>query len=413
MKKQFLRALAFVVVLAMALSMTVLAADNTTWIKVSIEDDEGGPNGQTYRVLHWEESSHYLTEESPLLVEVVSIINKLYDPNDTTTRLWDFDSKGMKQIMDASLAAYTKSDDEWQAHVDKYFEDINPVDGMRSLKNILRDRESVLGDVEPNIAHKISFKNEVKGDSKYGVTYTVTVTRYTDVAPELQKSGDHMAYVVGYPDGTVRPTNNITRAEVATIFYRLLTEESQNYYRAQSNNFSDVNEGDWFNEAVSTMAAAGIVNGYPDGTFRPNNPVSRAEFAAIATRLTEKGRDGVSQVQFKAYFGDVHQNDWYAAAVELAYELGWAQGYEGNYRPGDNMSRAEVMTMINRILEREVKEEGMLEGMVTWSDNTADMWYYEAVQEATNSHTYNRTEEQVPKMTFHYETWLELVKAAE
>lgn len=413
MKKQFLRALAFVLVLAMSLSMTVMAADNTTWIKVSIEDDEGGPNGQSYRVFHWDESSHYLTEESPLLIEVVSIINKMYDPDDDTTRLWDFDSKGMKKIMDEGLAAYAKGDNKWQDYVDEYFEDVNPVDGMRALKNILRDRESVLGDLEPNIAHKISFKNEVKGDSKYGVTYTVTVTRYTNVAPELQKSGEHKAYVVGYPDGTVHPNNNITRAEVATIFYRLLTEDSQNYYRAQSNNFSDVNEGDWFNEAVSTMAAAGIVTGYPDGTFLPNNPVSRAEFAAIATRLTEKGRDGVSQVQFKAYFGDVHQDDWYAAAVELAYELGWAQGYEGNYRPEDKMSRAEVMTMINRILEREVKEEGMLEGMITWSDNTADMWYYEAVQEATNSHTYNRTEEQVPKMTFHYETWLELTAAAE
>lgn len=465
MKKLMFRLIALMMVAAMTLSMcvTISATDKTTWIKVSIEDDEGGPNGQTYRVFHWDESSHYLTKKTPLLIEVVSIINKMYSPFDRSTRLWDFDSKAMKEIMDEGLQAYAKGEAAWQAYVDKYYIDVNPVAGMRTLKSILRDRSSVLGDLEPNVAHKISFKNEVETDSKYGVTYIVTVTRYEEwneeddedmevdpddpgsggsggtipgdpdpegttpggntpggntpggstpggPTPELNISGDHMSYVIGYPDGTVRPTGTITRAEVATIFFRLLTDESRDYYWSQENSFSDVAATDWFNNAVSTMAAAGIINGYPNGTFGPQNPVTRAEFAAIATRFTEQGRDGVSQTYFKGYFRDVDQSDWYSVAVELAYELGWAQGYEGNYRPEDNMSRAEVMTMINRILERDVKEHDMLKDMIVWPDNTPELWYYEAVQEATNSHTYRRTEEQVPNLTFYYEKWLQLLE---
>lgn len=409
--KKFARVLALIMVFAMMLSMTAFAANGkTTWIRVSIEDDEGTTAAKPYKVYHWDESSRYLTEESPLLVEVVSIINKMYDPTDKTTRLWDFQSPAMQDIMDAGLRAHAKSESAWQTYVDKYFVDVNPVAGMKGLKAILRDTDSVVGDLEPNVDHKISFKNEVKGDRKYGVTYTVTVTRYTDVAPELEKNGDHLSYVIGYPDGTVRPGGTITRAEVATIFFRLLTDESRAYFWTQDNDFTDVAADKWYNNAISTMAAAGIVSGYPDGSFRPEAPVTRAEFAAIATRFTQEGRDGVSQNYFKQYFMDVNEGDWYAAAVELAYELGWAQGHEGAYRPQDNMSRAEVMTMINRILERDVKAEEMLEGMVEWPDNTPDAWYYEAVQEATNSHTYNRTEEQVPNLTFHYENWLELIE---
>lgn len=227
--------------------------------------------------------------------------------------------------------------------------------------------------------------------------------------PELNTGGDHLSYIIGYPDSTVRPTGIITRAEVATIFYRLLTDESRAYYWTQENNFSDVSADDWFNNAVSTMAAAGIVNGYPDGTFRPQEPVSRAEFAAIATRFTEAGRDGVSQQYFKQYFKDVNEGDWFAIAVELAYELGWAQGYDGYYRPEDDMTRAEVMTMVNRIMERDVKIGGLLDDMVRWPDNTPDMWYYEAVQEATNSHSYIRTTEKVPNLNFCYEMWQHLL----
>ena len=228
--------------------------------------------------------------------------------------------------------------------------------------------------------------------------------------PELDKGGDHLSYIIGYPDGTVQPLGTITRAEVATIFFRLLTDESRAYYWSQSNPFTDVAMEEWYNNAISTMYKAGVINGYPDGSFRPNDPVSRAEFAAIATRFHEEGRDGVSQKYFKQYFKDVNKDDWYATAIELAYELGWAQGYEGNYRPEDDMTRAEVMTMVNRIMEREVKKHNMLEDMIHWPDNTSDKWYYEAVQEATNSHTYVRTKEQVPHLDFFYEIWKKLLK---
>jgi len=263
-------------------------------------------------------------------------------------------------------------------------------------------------EVLPPLGYKLdATKHElsVGGDRDH----EITVTNARNNAP-VEFTKDHYSYVIGYPDGTVRPTGTITRAEVATIFFRLLTDESRAHYWAQENNFFDVEATDWFNNAVSTMAAAGIVNGYPDGSFRPQDPVSRAEFAAIATRFTEEGRDGVSQKYFKHYFKDVNQGDWYAAAVELAYELGWAQGYEGNYRPEDDMTRAEVMTMVNRIMEREVEVHNMLENMVIWPDNRPEDWYYEAVQEATNSHTYDRTGKKVPNLSFYYEEWKKLLE---
>lgn len=407
--KKFARVLALAMVFAMMLSMTAFAAGSTTWIEMSIEDDEG-KGGLPYRVRHSGESSHYLTEDALLLVEVVAIVNEMYDPHDPTTDLWDFDSKGMKDIMDEGLDAYADSHAVWSTYVDTHYTDVNPLIGMRTLKDLLKDPDATLGEIIPNVAHKISFQNEVKGDKKYGVTYTVTITRYNDISPELNVAeGIHAAYVKGYPDGTVRPTASITRAEVATIFYRLMTEEARGYYQTESNAFVDCDADAWYNEAVSTMAAAGVLRGYEDGTFRPNAPVTRAEFVSIVTRMTEEGRGDILNA-FKGVFTDVAQGAWYTPAVELANDLGWALGFEGKYRPGDNMTRAEVMTMVNRILKRDVQTEDMLAGMITWPDNVKGAWYYEAVQEATNSHTFTRTDEQVPQQSFNYEIWTELVK---
>ncbi|MBQ5760677.1 MAG: S-layer homology domain-containing protein [Clostridia bacterium] len=412
--KKFARVLALIMVFAMMLSMTAFAAnDKTTWIRVSIEDDEGGANGKSYRVYHWDDSSRYLTEESPLLVEVVSIINKMYDPADKTTRLWDFESKGMKAIMDKGLTAYAKSESAWQNYVDQYFDDVNPVAGMQSLKAILRDTDAVVGDLEPNVAHMISFKNEVKGDSKYGVTYTVTVTRYADVAPALNigANGDdgHHAYINGYPDGTIRPNGNITRAEAASILYRVMTPESREIFKANEVNFTDVADNAWYIDAVAAMAAAGIITGYPDGSFRPDAPITRAEIAAMVVRFTEEGRN-LMGAEYRGVYADVAEGAWYAPAVELANKLGWLLGFEGNYRPADNMTRAEFMTMVNRILECQVKVEGMLDGMKTWPDNQPGTWYYTEVQSATNGHTFGHTNEQVAGQNYNYEFWTGLIK---
>ena len=220
--------------------------------------------------------------------------------------------------------------------------------------------------------------------------------------PALNKE-DHVAYVIGYEDMTVRPQNNITRAEVATIFFRLLTDESRAYFWSQTNSFTDVAADSWYNNAVSTMSKAGIITGYPDGSFRPNAPITRAEFAAIAARFSDVAYGG------KSRFTDV-QNHWANEEIALAEHLGWITGYPDNtFKPDQNITRAEAMTLINRVLERAVEEEHMLPDMVKWIDNKPEAWYYEAVQEATNSHIYTRIDKVVPGQDFCYEDWIKIL----
>lgn len=199
---------------------------------------------------------------------------------------------------------------------------------------------------------------------------------------------NHYAYIIGYDtDGgpqEVRPLNNITRAEVATIFFRMLTDESRVEFWTQDNSFSDVVLSDWFNNAVSTAANAGIVKGYEDGTFRPNAPITRAEFGAIASRFASVAYEG------EDLFSDIGGH-WSADEVNKAANVGWITGYEdGTFRPDQYITRAEAMTLINRVLYRLVEEDGLRDDMITWVDNTPGEWYYANVQEATNSHTYER-----------------------
>lgn len=225
-----------------------------------------------------------------------------------------------------------------------------------------------------------------------GKTYTFTAnfarksTPYNPpVAPKLNKA-DHYAYVVGYPDGTVQPQGAITRAEVATIFFRLLSDETRDLYWTKDNGYTDVKVGDWFNNAVSTLSNAGIINGYPDGTFRPNAPITRAEMAKVIAMFAELNKDS-------AGFKDI-AGHWAEAYIKLAAGNGWIAGYpDGTFRPDQDITRAETMTMINRVLERVPSTEKHLlayEVMLTFPDNQPGDWYYIAVQEATNSHTYER-----------------------
>lgn len=201
---------------------------------------------------------------------------------------------------------------------------------------------------------------------------------------------NHFAYIIGddaKEDGSVevRPQDNITRAEVATIFYRLLDDESYEKFSATENNFTDVNENDWFNDAVSTVAAAGIVDGYDDGTFAPDKAITRAEFATIASRFSTLTHDG------NALFEDV-AGHWAEDNINCAAVTGWVNGYDdGTFRPNDMITRAEAITLINRILYRLVDADGMLsEGYVEFVDNNANAWYYNAIVEASNSHEYTR-----------------------
>lgn len=207
---------------------------------------------------------------------------------------------------------------------------------------------------------------------------------------------DHYAYIIGYDeeevagDGTVttksvvRPENNITRAEVATIFYRLLSEESRTRFRTEFASFTDVANDAWYAPTVATVAAAGIVNGYDDGTFRPDNKITRAEFAAIASRFTSLVHEGES------LFNDI-AGHWAEQSINNAAITGWVNGYDdGSYRPENYITRAEAITLINRVLYRYIEEDDLHHEMITWEDNTPDKWYYTAIQEATNSHDYDR-----------------------
>lgn len=209
---------------------------------------------------------------------------------------------------------------------------------------------------------------------------------------------DHFAYVIGYPDGTVHPNGQITRAEVATIFFRLLRDEVRDGAFATSNTYSDVAYGKWYNNPISTMSALGIITGYPDGTFKPNKPITRAEFAAIAARFDE------TQSGKSATFSDVIGH-WAAKEIGIAYYNDWIKGYpDGTFKPDQNITRAEAMTLINRVLERKPESPAdLLTNMNKWTDNLdTSKWYYLDVQEATNSHGYTRK-------TFNYELWRQML----
>ncbi|WP_051113187.1 InlB B-repeat-containing protein [Butyricicoccus pullicaecorum] len=210
---------------------------------------------------------------------------------------------------------------------------------------------------------------------------------------------DHYAYIIGYAeDGTVRPQSNITRAEVATIFFRLLTDEARDQFWSTSNNFSDVTADAWYNNAVSTMVNAGIIQGYEDGTFRPNNNITRAEFAAIASRFMSSGYD----VE-KDLFSDIASH-WARESINDAAMTQWIHGYpDGTFLPNKAITRAEAVTLVNNVLQRKPDADHMLDSMIKWPDNMdTSAWYYEAIQEATNSHDYDLFE------GAEYETWTAL-----
>lgn len=221
---------------------------------------------------------------------------------------------------------------------------------------------------------------------------------------------DHYAYVVGYPEGDVRPYGNITRAEVATIFFRLLEDESRDMFWKEDNDFNDVTIYNWYNKAVSTMENAGIVSGYEDGSFKPDMPIKRGEFAVIAAMFDSGKYEGEDK------FTDISDH-WSKEFVNRAAERGWISGYEDHtFKPEQYITRAEAMTLINNVLGRHVKAEDLHEDMIHWPDNSdADIWYYTAVQEATNSHEYEDIDDDFERWTKIIETkdWRTIEKPVE
>lgn len=211
---------------------------------------------------------------------------------------------------------------------------------------------------------------------------------------------DHYGYIIGYPvdyytgqpttDQTkkpVRPEGKITRAEVATIYFRMLTDESRTKFWSQSNSYSDVKAGDWFNNAVSTLSNAGIIAGYEDGSFRPNGYITRAEFATIAARFFDVTYNG------KDLFPDI-SGHWAKDYINQAANKGFVNGYEdGTFKPDRNITRAEAVTLVNRTLDRHPDKNHFTKDMLVWPDNMDQTkWYYADMQEATNSHTYQMKE---------------------
>ena len=218
----------------------------------------------------------------------------------------------------------------------------------------------------------------------YAKWFLIVLPGVTDkkATPKLNTS-DHFAYVQGYPNGTVKPAGNITRAETAAILFRLMDDASRKTYYSTKSGFRDVASGSWYNTYVATLNNAGVITDSSNGYFRPNEAITRAELAAMLAKFSET--TGAAN-----YFNDVSAKYWAANAIAICAKLGWINGYpDGNFRPDKNVTRAELMAMINRATGRAPKSaDAFLPGMKTWIDNTSDKWYYLDVQEATNSHSY-------------------------
>ena len=268
-------------------------------------------------------------------------------------------------------------------------------DKVDSVK--LTGAQTTLGE-SPNVASDAVIKN-AKGEdvtANYEITYVDGLLK----GIELLEKEIHFNYVIGYTDGTIRPGNNISRAEVATIFFRLLTDEAREQYNKTTTSYSDIKDGAWCCRAVATLTNAGVINGYTDGTFRPNAPITRAELATIIARFAKL------DVNTKT-FSDINGH-WAQKSIELAAGNNWINGYDdGTFRPNNNITRAETFAMINRVLDRQTENVSDLlptSDMNMWSDNmNENAWYYKDIQEATNYHKCDRVDQST------YEKWTEKV----
>ena len=246
--------------------------------------------------------------------------------------------------------------------------------------------------IENNKPYETQDTEKVANPLTHAVIHLYTKEEYVPEQPTTDylipglwlNTNDHYSYLIGYSDGTVRPNGKITRAEVATIFFRLLDDDTRAKYWSSENNFSDVSADKWYNNAVSTLSNMGVIGGYADGTFRPDAPISRAEFAKIAVSFTQNNGSAVYN-----YFTDVKTTDWFAPYVTAAKDAGLIEGYsDGSFKPESKITRAEACAIVNRTLGRKPSKAHMkISDRVDWPDVQTTDWFYEAIMEATNSHT--------------------------
>ena len=287
----------------------------------------------------------------------------------------------------------------WESERIRYVLTINYVD--KSGKELAAShveslaKDAVYNVTSPSIRNYTTDQKVVEGtmpghDFTIDVVYTLNPVRHpsTPSKPTLN-TGDHFAYVMGYPDGTVRPNGSITRAEVSAILFRLLSDETRDEYFTTESSFTDVKAGAWYNNSIATLEKTGvIVDTAKGGAFRPNEAITRAELAAMLAQFADaKPVKGMK-------FSDVSADHWAYDAIAIAAKMGWIEGYpDGTFRPDATITRAEMMTLVNRALERVPSDEDHLlskRAMLTFPDCTTRDWFYIAVQEATNSHSYER-----------------------
>ena len=254
------------------------------------------------------------------------------------------------------------------------------------------DRYVTYDDTTYTYDFTVNDKGEISIKTPITCTFTNEyIKRHTAATPSKPtlNTGDHYAYVMGYPDGTVRPNGSITRAEVSAILFRLLSDKTRDEYFTTESSFTDVKAGAWYNNSIATLEKAGvIVDTAKGGAFRPNEAITRAELAAMLAQFSDaKPVKGVK-------FSDVSAEHWAYEAIAIAAKMGWIEGYpDGTFRPDATITRAEMMTLVNRALERVPSDEDHLLSkrvMLTFPDCKSGDWFYIAVQEATNSHTYER-----------------------
>ena len=297
----------------------------------------------------------------------------------------------------AYVIVYDKATDSFTWTINENVSNFAPVKLTYTVK--LVDREIAEGKhtVATNESAILTPKNSqgVEGKSLEFPVPELTYTVDSNGNPILPVVGtlpilwlnmeDHYSYIVGYPDGTVQPNGKITRAEVATIFFRLLSDDTREAFWSSTNSYSDVTADKWYNNAVSTLSRLGVISGYPDGTFRPDASITRAEFAKIAVSFCKYG-----STTYSGCFSDVKASDWFSTCVETARNSNLIAGYpDGTFRPNNAITRAEACTIVNRTLGRKPAKNHMaISGRINWPDCLDTEWFYADMMEATNSHDY-------------------------